>query len=259
MKDKTAGFVGGGRVARIILGGMKKAGGMPESIIVSDTNQNVLEKLRVDFPEIKILLNNNTEAAVQDLVFIGLHPPVLADALAGIKDSLKPEAILVSLAPKFSIEKLSRLLGGFNRIVRMIPNAPSVIGRGFNPVAYSEALNASDREALNALFGLLGKYPEVEEDKLEAYAIVTAMGPTYLWFQLEELNKLAVSFGLTPAEAENGISEMAAGTLNTLFESGMPADEVMDLIPVKPLGEEESAIREMYRLKLEPLYKKLKN
>jgi pyrroline-5-carboxylate reductase len=259
MKDRTVGFVGGGRVARIILGGLKRAEGMPKGIVVSDTNQDALENLHVDYPEIKIMPNNNAEAAAQDLVFLGLHPPVLADALAEIKDSLKPEAILISLAPKFSIEKLSQMLGGFNRIVRMIPNAPSIIGQGFNPVAYSKTVNVSDRQALHAYFGALGKCPEVEEDKLEAYAIITAMGPTYLWFQLEELNELAVSFGMTRAEAENGISKMVAGTLNTLFESGLSTAEVMDLIPVKPLGEEESAIRQIYRSKLDPLYKKLKN
>ena len=258
MKDKTAGFIGGGRVARIILGGLKKAGNMPGDVVVSDANRDTLEKLKADYPEIRIVPNNNSEASAQDLVFLGLHPPVLADALAGIKDRLKPEAILISLAPKFSIEKLSQLLGGFNRIARMIPNAPSIIGLGLNPVAYSRALNVSEKEALNAFFGPLGKCPEVEEGKLEAYAIVTAMGPTYLWFQLEELNKLAISFGMTREEAEGGISEMVAGTMSTLFKSGMSADEVMDLIPVKPLGEEEAGIREMYRSKLEPLYNKLK-
>jgi pyrroline-5-carboxylate reductase len=259
MKDKTAGFIGGGRVVRIILGGFRKAGSMPGEIVVSDSNPDALEKLKTDFPEIRIAPNNNSEAAGQELVFLGLHPPVLADALAGIKDSLKPEAILISLAPKFSIEKLSELLGGFKRIVRMIPNAPSIIGLGFNPVAYSMGLNDSEKETLNAFFGPLGKCPEVEEGKLEAYAIVTAMGPTYLWFQLEELNKLALSFGMSQDEAGSGISEMAAGTISTLFETGMSADEVMDLIPAKPLGEDEPAIREIYRSKLGSLYKKLKN
>lgn len=258
MQNKTVGFVGGGRVARIILGGFKKAGPMPKNIIASDVNQDVMNRLQSDYPGIRIS-PDNSEASGQDLVFLGLHPPVLADALAGIKESLKPEAILISLAPKFSIEKLSQLLGGFNRIVRMIPNAPSIIGRGFNPVAFSGALSASEKEALKTYFSRLGKCPEVEEDLLEAYAIITAMGPTYLWFQLVELNKLAISFGMTRAEAEGGITEMVAGTLNTLFESGMSADEVMDLIPVKPLGEEESTIRDIYRSKLEPLYKKLKN
>jgi pyrroline-5-carboxylate reductase len=258
MKDKTVGFVGGGRVARIILGGMKKAGRLPGDVVVSDPNPNTLERLRSDYPEIGVATHDNSQPAGQDLVFLGLHPPVLADALSGIKESIRPGAVLVSLAPKFSIEKLTQLLGGFDRIVRMIPNAPSVIGQGFNPVVYSGALDVSEVETLRTDFSGLGKCPEVEEDKLEAYAIITAMGPTYLWFQLEEWRRLAESFGMARREAEAGISEMVEGTLHTMFESGMSADEVMDLIPLKPIGEQEAAIREIYRSKLEPLYQKLK-
>ena len=258
MKDGSAGFIGGGRVVRIILGGFKKSGSLPGRIVVSDSNRDTLERLRSDHPEIGFVTQDNSRAAGQDLVFLGLHPPVLADAVAEIRDSIKPGAVLVSLAPKFSIEKLAQLLGGFDRIVRMIPNAPSIMGRGFNPVVYSGALDISEKEALKSVFSALGECPEVEEGKLEAYAIITAMGPTYLWFQLEELRRLAESFGLARREASGAILEMVEGTLHTMFESGMPADEVMDLIPVKPMGEEEAAIREIYRSKLEPLYKKLK-
>ena len=104
-----------------------------------------------------------------------------------------------------------------------------------------------------------GECPEVVESKLEAYAIVTAMGPTYLWFQWQELQDLSESFGMTSAEAETGIAEMIAGAAKTLFGSGLAAEEVVDLIPVKPLGEEETIIRSMYKSKLTPLYEKLKS
>jgi pyrroline-5-carboxylate reductase len=85
------------------------------------------------------------------------------------------------------------------------------------------------------------------------------MGPTYLWFQWQELRNLAESFGMSSVEAETGVAEMIAGAVSTLFESGMSAEEVMDLIPVKPLGEEEQIVRAMYKSKLGPLYEKLKN
>jgi pyrroline-5-carboxylate reductase len=259
MKEKTIGFVGGGRVARIILGGLKKAGRMPETIIASDTNPGVLKKLQSEFPGIQSMLNNSREAAAQDLVFLGLHPPALLGSLADIKGGLKPDAILISLAPKLLIARLSEGLGGFDRIVRLIPNAASIIGQGYNPVVFSGALKSQEREELQGFLSALGKCPEVEERKLEAYAIVTAMGPTYLWFQWQELRNLAESFGMTAAEAETGVAEMVAGAAKALFGSGMAAEEVMDLIPVKPLGEEETKIRAMYKSKLTTLYEKLKN
>jgi pyrroline-5-carboxylate reductase len=257
MKE-TMGFVGGGRVARIIMGGLKKAGRMPATIIASDTKPDILKKLQSGFPGVQTVLNNNREAAAQDLVFLGLHPPALLDSLAEIKSCLKPDAILISLAPKLSIAKLSEGLGGFSRIVRLIPNAASIIGQGYNPVVFSGALNRQEREELQGFLSALGKCPEVEERKLEAYAIVTAMGPTYLWFQWQELCNLAESFGMNAAEAETGVAEMVAGAAKTLFGSGMAAEDVMDLIPVKPLGEEEMTIRAMYKSKLAPLYEKLK-
>ncbi len=258
MQGQTVGFVGAGRVARIILGGLKKAGRMPAKIVASDINADVLNQLQSAFPEIQTALNNNPEAAAQDLVFLGLHPPALPGSLAEIKDCLKPGAIVISLAPKLSIAKLTEGLAGFNRVVRVIPNAASIIGEGYNPTAFSEALSIEEKADVRRLLSLLGKCPEVAEDKLEAYAIVTAMGPTYLWFQWNELRSLGESFGMSAGEAETGVAEMVAGAVKTLIGSGLSAEEVMDLIPVKPLGEEETNIRAMYRARLEPLYRKLK-
>ncbi len=258
MTGPTVGFIGAGRVTRIILGGLKKAGCRPAKVVASDTNADVLKQLQSAFPEIETVLNNNREAAAQDLVFLGLHPPALPGSLTEIKDSLKPGAIVISLAPKLSIARLAEGLAGFNRIARLIPNAASIIGEGYNPVAFSAALGLQEKEELRKLLNLLGKCPEVAEDKLEAYAVVTAMGPTYLWFQWNELRSLGESFGMSAGEAETGVAEMVAGAAKTLFGSGMSAEEVMDLIPVKPLGGDEANIKAMYRARLEPLHKKLK-
>jgi len=259
MEERTVGFVGGGRVACIILGGLDKAGQIPGNIVASDTNPDVLKRLQSRFPNVQAVLNDNRKAAAQELVFLGLHPPALSGALAEIRDCLKPGATVISLAPKLSIARLTEGFGGFDRIARLIPNAASIIGEGYNPIAYSKAFSLQEKEEIQILLSALGKCPEVAEAKLEAYAVITAMGPTYLWFQLHELRNLAESFGMSAKEAETGVAEMVAGTVKTLFGSGMSADEAMDLIPVKPMGEDEARIRAMYQARLEPLYKKLKS
>ncbi len=259
MAEQTVGFVGAGRVARIILGGLKRAGCLPSTIVASDTNHNVLKRLQSEFPAAQTGLNNNREAAGQDIVFLALHPPAMAGALSEISSSLRPDATVISLAPKLSIAKIRELLGGFDRVVRLIPNAPSIIGHGYNPMAFSPAIGATEKQNIKALLEKLGDCPEVAEDKLEAYAVVVAMGPTYLWFQLHELQTLAESFGLTPEETRTGLAAMVEGAAKTLFGSGLPAEQAIDLIPVKPLGEDEAAIKAAYRARLEPLYRKLKS
>ncbi len=164
----------------------------------------------------------------------------------------------MSLAPVVTLAELSRLLGGFGRLVRMIPNAPSLVGDGFNPTTYSPAITGRRTGHLLAgIFSAFGRYPEVAEEKLEAYAVLTAMGPTYLWFQLEVLRSLATSFGLTAEEAETGLAAMAHGAIRLLLESGLPFAEVEDTVPVKPLADDAPAIANAYRSRLEPLYRKL--
>ncbi|MFH1573924.1 MAG: NAD(P)-binding domain-containing protein [Acidobacteriota bacterium] len=258
MTARSVGFVGGGRVARMILGGLKKAGQMPATVIVGDVSLDALNRLQATVPGIRIAHNDNKLPSSQDLVFLGLHPPAIGGCLAEIKPCLRPEAILISLAPKASIAGLADGLGGFKRIVRLIPNAASIIGEGYNPVAFSDAVSQNEKAEILALISALGKCPEVEEGRLEAYAVITAMGPTYLWFQLHELQTIAESFGLSRQEAQTGVAEMLAGAGKTLFGSGLTAEEVMDLIPVKPLAEEEGNIKSIYHARLVGLYQKLK-
>jgi pyrroline-5-carboxylate reductase len=258
MKTKSVGFIGGGRITKIILGGFKKKGKGFKEVVVSDASEDVLQKLKAKFPDVKIHHNGNANAASRDIVFLALHPPAIGGTLGELKPHLRANATLVSLAPKASIASLSTGLGGFNRIVRMIPNAPAVMNKGYNPVAFSQAFDKKEKKDLSDFFKVLGDCPEVEEEKLEAYAILTAMGPTYFWFQLNELQKLGESFGLTAKETDKALSKMMKGAMKTLFESGLSFADVMDLIPLKPLGEEDANIRAIYKNKLEGLYQKLK-
>ena len=258
MKVQSMGFIGAGRITRIFLEALNRKRMLPATVIVSDASAEALQKLKARFPKVQISQGDNGRPAAQEIVFLALHPPAIGGGLAEIKSALQPGAVLVSLAPRFTIKTLSEGLEGFNRIVRMIPNAPSVVNEGYNPVAFGPGITKKEKEDLSRLFKKLGDCPEVDEGKLEAYAIITAMGPTYLWFQLYELLELGKSFGLTDKQAWKGIKKMLKGAVETVDESGLTPEEVMDLIPVKPLGEDEATIRNVYRTKLTGLYQKLK-
>jgi pyrroline-5-carboxylate reductase len=111
---------------------------------------------------------------------------------------------------------------------------------------------------VTALFSALGDHLEVAEPKLEGFALLTGMGPTYLWFQLQTLRELAQGFGLTEADVTPALKRMVCGATRTLLESGLPPAEVMDLIPVKPLSEMEASVVEMYHTRLPALFQKIR-
>lgn len=255
---KSIGFIGGGRVARIILGGFDRKRRWPGRVIVSDANAEVLNNLKQRFPKLEAAGGDPRKPANADVVFLALHPPAIMGILDEVKSTLRADATVISLAPKVSISRLSDGLAGFSRIVRMIPNAPSIVNKGFNPVAFSAAWPKDEKKKLRRWLNVLGDCPETAEEKLEAYAIITAMGPTYFWFQLDELEELGKAFGMAPKEAKESVAKMLKGTLKTATDSGLSPAEVMDLIPVKPIGEEEANIRNIYRTKLQGLYGKLK-
>lgn len=258
MKEKSLGFIGAGRVTRIFLQALKNRQVSFKSINLIDTNTDVINRMKKDFPEVNVTSDDITGIMKSDIVFIALHPPVIMEMLEKVKPLMGRTNVLVSLAPKITIEKISLKLDGFNKIARLIPNAPSAINEGYNPVCFSNGISEDDTKFLTELFEVLGTCIVVDEPKLEAYAIITAMSPTYFWFQFQELVEIGRKMGLTEEECKEGISETVRASLNTLFSSGMPADEVIDLIPVKPISEFESQIKEIYNSKLIPLFEKIK-
>ena len=258
MFHRTVGFVGGGRIARILLTGWNRVALTRSRIVVADPDESATQRLTSLVDRLEVAPGDNREAASQDIVFLAIHPPAFGPVLNEIKTDLKPGAVVVSLAPKHSFARLAEMLGGFDRLARTIPNAPSLVGSGFNPIAFASTLSADDRVVLADLLRPLGESPEVAEAKLEAYAILTAMGPTYFWPQLYELQELAEEFGLSHEEAADGLRAMVVGALVTMHESGLSPKDVQDLIPVKPLSESEEMIRHAYRTKLTALMEKIR-
>jgi len=257
MKTKSLGFIGGGRVTKIFLQAFANKHTEYKSISVYDTNSGVLSALKNQFPSITTV-DSASLAAKHDILFIALHPPVIMETLEKIQNDVSPNTTVISLAPKITIEKIRAKLNLVKMIARLIPNATSFINQGYNPVCFAKKFPDSDKQVLLKMLGLLGHTFEVAENKLEGYAIMSAMLPTYFWFQWKELAEIGQKIGLNEKESKDSIHETLDASLNLMFKSGLTPAEVMDLIPVKPIGEHESQITEIYKTKLIGLFEKIK-
>jgi pyrroline-5-carboxylate reductase len=255
MKTKTLGFIGGGRITRILLQAFKNENVSFDNIVVFDLNPEAAANLQKKFPS--IVVSDPQLAASQDIVVIALHPPVIMEMLEKIQPFMSEETTLLSLAPKINIEKISQKLGNVIRIVRLIPNATSIINEGYNPVCFSSGVEEGEKQSFLQILGALGKTFEVPESKLEVYAIVSAMAPTYFWFQWKKLCDIGEQVGLEKQDAEQAVEQTMNAALKTMFRSGLSWEEVADLIPVKPIGEHEKEIMNIFEEKLIALYNKI--
>lgn len=251
----SIGIIGAGRIAHILLGGWKHTATALPPIRVYDVSTEALTTLKAAFPQVHI--STLEETSNSDLLLLGVHPPVLADLLPQIRPLLRPEAVVCSLAPKLRLPQLQAQLGGFHRLARMNPNATSIIGQGMNPLVFAPQLPEVARLSLRTLFAPLGHLPEVADEQLESYAVISAMGPTYFWFQFHALEQLAESFGLARHEARQAIATMLHGAVDTLLSSELPPEVVMDLVPVRPLADDEETITNLLATRLRAIHSKL--
>jgi len=256
MKTQSLGFIGGGRITKIFLQAFANKKAEFQSIVVFDTNTEVLNALKERFPWIKIA-ETLQESATQSIVFIALHPPMIMDTLDKIAGTISNDVVVVSLAPKITIEKIASKLKTGN-IVRMIPNATSYINEGYNPATFALDFPEDKKVATMKMLKVLGTTFDVAEPKLEAYALLSAMLPTYFWFQWNELSKLGIQMGLSEEESKASVQQTLAAANNLMFQSGLTPEQVMDLIPVKPIGEHQAQIAEIYQTKLMGLFEKIK-
>lgn len=256
MKTKSIGFIGGGRITNVFLQGFQNKNLNFRSIKVCDTNSEVLIGLKKRFPEIETTTILD-DVLNQEIIFLALHPPVIAENITQLKGQVNSDAIIISLAPKFTMDKINELTG-LNKVARIIPNATSFINQGYNPVCFSQFIGSEEKTSIIDTLRVLGITFETEESKLEAFAITSAMLPTYFWFQWKEMEKIAVGIGLSEQESKEAIYQTLQASLNIMYKSDMNYEEMVDLIPIKPIGASEDEIKEILNSNLKSLFNKIK-
>lgn len=245
-------------MTRILLSGWKEAGMAMENIVVSDLDGVALDRIVEDYPGVSVIKDGDAVAAGQDLVFLAIPPAAAEKVLPEIKPFLKRGTIVISTIPGLSFDRISRMLGGFERVVRIMPNAPSMVGSGYTPVFFPPAFHRQDSEPVEHLMESISHIIDVQEEHLEAYSIISAMGPTCLWFQLYELVAIAESMGISPELASDAVCKMAEGAVQMMTWSNLSPSQMMDLVHVHPLADDEAVIREIYWRRLPDLHKRLK-
>jgi len=255
MNKSTLGFVGGGRVTKIILQAFQNKKVGFDSIVVFEPNGDTAAGLKQQFPGIE-LADAPHKAAGQGIVFLAVHPPVMMETLDAIRQTVTGDTTVISLAPKITMEKMAGILST-GKIARMIPNATSYINKGMNPISFHPSFPENDQRMIMKLLKTMGKTRVVAEEMLEAYAIVSAMLPTYFWFQWKKMEEIALKTGFSEAEAKKVIRETLNRSLKLYYKSDLSPEEVMDLIPVKPIGDHEEEIEAFLESKLLGLYEKI--
>ena len=189
-------FIGGGNMARSLIGGLIAGGVSPTQICASDPVAGQRDSLSQTL-SIRVTAVNGTAVADADVVILAVKPQemrAVAQELAPGLLGRKP--LVISVAAGIRAADLTRWLGG-TAVVRTMPNRPALYGQGATGMFATEGVTAPQRALAGAVMSAVGVSVWVEhESQLDIVTAVSGSGPAYFFLLMEMLEQAARDLGL---------------------------------------------------------------
>jgi pyrroline-5-carboxylate reductase len=233
-------FLGGGNMATALIGGLVEKGADARAISVIELSPAAREKLGGRFP---VHMSTAPDAAMQraEVVVLAVKPQDMRAALASISGSLEGK-LIVSIAAGVRIEALSRWLGGHRRIVRCMPNTPALIGAGITGLYADPGVGRQDREKAETVLRAVGEVVWVGEERLlDPVTAVSASGPAYVFWLIEQLAGYAESTGIAREDALRLAKHCVLGSAQLAISSNETPEELRKNVTSKG-GTTEAAL-----------------
>lgn len=222
----TITFIGGGNMAQALIGGLISSGKPAADIRVSDPSADqraaVAEHYGVD-----VFSDNGPATDGADALMLAVKPQVMGQVLASLKDSVRAETLVISVAAGVTLAQLSEGLGGHRRCIRAMPNTPALYGAGITGMVADEGVEANDRELAATILGAAGKVVWVEDESLmDVVTAISGSGPAYFFRFVELLTLAGTRAGLDEADAAALARQTAFGAGTMLTQSDIDAAEL---------------------------------
>lgn len=212
-------FIGGGNMARAIVGGLVARGTRASDIGVVEPESITRLQLVSDLGVATYDKPQEALAQARTVVF-AVKPQHMRDA-ARAAAPFVGGALVITVAAGVRIEDLSRWLGGHARIVRAMPNMPALVHAGVAGLYAPASVGPADREAAESLLSAVGAALWFEgEGDLDAVTAVSGSGPAYVFYAIEALEEAARSLGLAEGAARSLALWTFVGAAKLAIERG---------------------------------------
>ena len=236
-------FIGCGKMAGAIAGGVIRAGVLkPEEIAGFDVDARSAEH----FEKISGAKVFTSEAGIHiaeaETVLIAVKPQMLESALSCYKDILK-DKVVFSIAAGVSIARLQEITGA-ERIVRIMPNTPALVGCGAAAYTASKEALAGDVEFAGAIFSAIGMAVQLPESSIDAVTALSGSGPAYVFEFIQALADGGVAEGLPRNIALQLAVQTVIGSAKMVAETGEHPTQLKDNV-TSPGGTTSRALEVM--------------
>lgn len=228
--DLRIGFIGAGQMATALARGFLQAGvAAPERLVACDVSPDAATKFASQTGG-TIVSGAAAVLAESRLVFLATKPQHIAAVLAELKPIVTKDHLLVSIAAGVSIAKLAQGLGQFNRLIRVMPNTPALIGAGASAFSRGDGATPADGTLLSSLLSTVGLALEVPEKLLDAVTGLSGSGPAYVYQFIEGLSDGGVRMGLPRDVATRLAAQTVLGAAQMVLSTGQHTGTLKDAV-----------------------------
>jgi pyrroline-5-carboxylate reductase len=192
----------------------------PTSLVASDPSAAARAAFAGDVPGARVVDDNADVASHADVVLLAVKPQQMTDVLSDIRGVIRGDTLVVSIAAGVTLARLAAGLPPGQRIVRVMPNTPCLIGRGASAYSRGRHATADDGRLVAQLLFAVGVAYEVPEDQLDAVTGLSGSGPAFVYTMIEQLREGGVRVGLPAELAADLAVRTVAGAAEMVLASG---------------------------------------
>ena len=255
MNTGTIAFIGGGNMARSIIGGLIADGLDPSLIHVADPDAGQREMLAANFG-----VHTSDAADVisnADTVIFAVKPQVMKDVAETLASNIQQtKPLVISVAAGIRSGDLDRWLGGGIAVVRSMPNTPALVQSGATGLFATAACNDDQKTRAEFIMRAVGLTLWLDdEDMLDAVTALSGSGPAYFFFVIEAIEKAGEQLGLDAKAARLLALQTAFGAAKMALESSDDPATLRERVTSKG-GTTEAALAVLASGGLEELFAK---
>ena len=212
-------FLGGGNMAAALIGGLIAKGTDARSISVVEVSPAARERLVSRYP-VHVATAPDAEMQRAEVVVLAVKPQDAKSAVASISVQRQ---LVISIAAGLTLKTLSRWLGGHRKLVRCMPNTPALIGAGIAGLYALPEVSAEERKKAETILTAVGEAVWVPEERLlDPVTAVSASGPAYVFWMMEQLAASAEKLGIAPDVAKKLALHTILGAAKLAASSSEP-------------------------------------
>ena len=231
MEGKMIGFIGLGNMASAIIGGMlQKQVVTAQNIIGSDKTAESRERAREKF-NILTVLENADVARRADILFLAVKPIFMEEVIAEIRDEVRTDTLVVSIAAGKDITFLQNAFGRSDcKLIRCMPNTPALVMEGCTGVCANANVSEEELNQVVTLLRSFGVASIVPERLMDVVVGVSGSSPAYVFMFIEAMADAAVSQGLPRQMAYNICAAAVEGSALMVQKTGKHPGELKDMV-----------------------------